>query len=191
MRSNKKEVSPQGNMTKVIVLHGTGSNPESYWHPYIKEKLEAKGYNVSIPVLPNAEEADIKKGLPFILENETFDEKTILIGHSSGCPLILSVLENINCTIKQSILVSGFVDTLNSKALQKSYNWGKIKSNCNDFVFINSDNDPWGCDDTQGRKMFDKLGGTLIIRQGEGHMGSNKFNQPYKEFPFLLSLIKD
>ncbi|MCA9460095.1 MAG: alpha/beta hydrolase, partial [Nanoarchaeota archaeon] len=173
-------------MIKVIILHGTGSSPESYWHPYIKKKLIEKAYKVSVPFLPNADKADIKEWLPFVLKNEIIDEDTILIGHSAGCPLILSILENIDCKIKQAILVSGFVDTLKSKTLQNSYDWDKIKSKCSDFIFINSNNDPWKCDDTQGRKMFDKLGGTLIIRDGEGHMGSSYFNQTYKEFPFLL-----
>ena len=78
-------------MEKVIILHGTGSNPNSYWHPYIKRGLENKGYVVSIPELPNTSEPNIKEMLPFILENESFDENTILIGHSSGCPLILTI----------------------------------------------------------------------------------------------------
>jgi hypothetical protein len=39
--------------------------------------------------------------------------------------------------------------------------------------------------------MFDKLGGTLIIKSGEGHMGSDSFNQPYKEFPLIITLVKD
>ena len=38
--------------------------------------------------------------------------------------------------------------------------------------------------------MFDNLGGELIIRHGEGHMGSDSFNQPYKEFPLLANIIK-
>lgn len=177
-------------MTRIIVLHGIGSNPENYWYPYIKKKLEEKGCKVSVPALPNPNEADINEWLPFILENETIDKDTILIGHSAGCPLILSILENINCKIKQAILVAGFSDTLDSKTLQSSYDWDKIKSKCEDFVFINSNDDPWKCDDKQGRKMFDKMGGTLIIRYGEGHMGSDYWKQPYKEFPFLLNLIK-
>lgn len=176
-------------MTQVIILHGTGCNPELYWYPYIKNNLEEKGYNVLVPSLPNTDEANLNEWLPFVLENVNINEDTILIGHSSGSPLILSVLENINLKIKQAILVAGFLDT-DSNILQKSYNWDKIRSNVDDIIFINSDNDPWGCDDKQGRKMFDKLGGTLIIRHGEGHMGSTSYNQPYKEFPFLLSLIK-
>ena len=43
--------------------------------------------------------------------------------------------------------------------------------------------------DKQGRKMFDNLGGTLITNN-EGHMGSDSFNQPYKEFPFLLRMVE-
>jgi hypothetical protein len=76
------------------------------------------------------------------------------------------------------------------KILKDEYDWEKIKSNCEKFVFINSVDDPWGCDDKQGRKMFDKLGGELIIRSNEGHMGSDMYEQPYKEFPLLINLVK-
>ncbi len=58
-------------------------------------------------------------------------------------------------------------------------------------MFIHSDNDPWGCSEKQGKEMFDKLGGTLIIKHGEGHMGSDSFNQPYKKFPLLVKLITE
>ncbi len=37
--------------------------------------------------------------------------------------------------------------------------------------------------------MFDHLGGTQIIKHGEGHMGSDTFTQPYREFPLLVQLI--
>lgn len=38
--------------------------------------------------------------------------------------------------------------------------------------------------------MLDHLGGMQIIKHGEGHMGSDKFKQPYKEFPLLIKLIQ-
>lgn len=41
-----------------------------------------------------------------------------------------------------------------------------------------------------GLKIFKQTGGDLIIRHGEGHMGSEKFNQPYKEFPLLVNLVR-
>ena len=180
-------------MKEAVILHGTSETAESFWLPYTKSELEKKGFTVSIPQLPDADNPDLKNWLPAALK-EKYTERTVLIGHSAGCPLILSVLENIDVRIKQAILVSGYArpKSDNSKPepiLQDTYDWEKIKGNVEDIIFINSDNDPWGCDDVEGRYMLDHLGGTLIIRKGEGHMGSDKFNQPYREFPFLIKLI--
>ncbi|KKR31773.1 MAG: hypothetical protein UT64_C0051G0004 [Candidatus Falkowbacteria bacterium GW2011_GWF2_39_8] len=37
--------------------------------------------------------------------------------------------------------------------------------------------------------MFEQLGGMQIVLHGEGHMGSDKFNQPYKKFHLLEKLL--
>ena len=180
-------------MKEAVILHGTAETAESFWLPYAKSELEKKGYTVSIPQLPEAEAPDLKNWLPTAL-NETYTENTVLIGHSAGCPLILSVLENIDVKIKQAILVAGYArpksdDLKPEPILQQTYDWARIRNNVGDIIFINSDNDPWGCDDVEGKYMLENIGGTLIIRKGEGHMGSDRFNQPYKEFPFLIKLI--
>lgn len=115
----------------------------------------------------------------------------------------MSILENINVKINKAILVAGYARTLGKMVdpqlkkleqdaeaiLQEKYYWDKIRNNVKDIFFINSDNDPWGCDEQEGYYMFRHLGGTLIIRHGEGHMGSDKFNQPYKQFPLLEKLL--
>lgn len=156
--------------------------------------LENNGYKVWAPQLPDPNKPDIKKWLPFVLKDGHFDKDTLLIGHSAGGPLILSILENINVKIDKAILVAGFGRKLRGdKKLQpiqqKKYNWKKIKSNVKDIIFINSSDDPWTIDHKEGMYLFEKLGGTLIAREGEGHMGSDTFKQPYKEFPFLEKLI--
>ncbi len=179
-------------MKEAIILHGTSETDQSFWLPYAKAELEKKGFTVSIPALPDADNPDLKNWLPVALA-ETYSERTVLIGHSAGCPLILSVLENIDVKIKQAILVSGYGRPIGDypkpePILQDKYDWEKIKSHAEDIIFINSDNDPWGCDDKEGRYMWEHLGGTLILREGEGHMGSDKFDQPYREFPFLIKL---
>ncbi len=71
----------------------------------------------------------------------------------------------------------------------EDFSWKDIKGKGKELIFINSDNDPWTCDDTQGRIMLDHLDGIQIILKGEGHMGSTFYNQPYKEFPLLVRLI--
>lgn len=178
-------------MKNAIILHGTGDTPDMYWFPYLKKNLEERGYEVWASQLPNAEVPNLKDWLPHVLKGGKFFEDTIMVGHSAGAQLVLSVLENINVKIKKAILVSGYAEPLRNDDQTKDhgqFDWGKIKGNVQDMVFINSDDDPWGCDDKQGRIMFDHLGGMHIIRH-DGHMGSTKYNQPYQEFPLLLKLI--
>lgn len=176
-----------------IILHGTGDKNTDFWFPYLKEKLEEKGFEVWLPQLPNAETPNLKDQLTFVLENGELNEDTVLIGHSSGAQLILSILEKIQTPVKQAILVSGYAKVLRATAdaekNEEDPNWEKIKGKAKQFVFINSDNDPWTCDDKQGRTMLDHLGGMQIIPHGEGHMGSTTHKQPYKEFPLLVKLI--
>jgi uncharacterized protein len=180
-------------MKNAILLHGTGCSPDSYWFPSIKQFLENKGYKVWAPQLPNPDTPDLKLQLPYVL-NYKFDNETIIIGHSAGGPLTLSILENITVKVNKAILVAGYArpkgkNPKPEKILQKKYNWKKIQNNSNEIIFINSDNDPWGCNDKEGQYMFKNLGGTLIIRHGEGHMGSDTFKQPYKQFPLLQKLL--
>jgi predicted alpha/beta hydrolase family esterase len=179
-------------MKNAIILHGTGTKKDEFWFPYMKNELEKIGYEVWLPQLPNNEHPNLKEWTPYILSGGKFTEDTVLIGHSAGSQIILSVLANIDAKINKAILVSGYAKLLREDAdgeNEKEPAWDVIKLHAEEFIFINSDNDPWGCDDTQGKIMVDNLGGKLIIRH-DGHMGSTTYNQPYTEFPLLVELIK-
>ncbi|MEO6508739.1 MAG: alpha/beta hydrolase [Patescibacteria group bacterium] len=180
-------------MKNASIFHCWAGTPEKFWYPYVKNELEKKDYSVWLPQLPDTEHPVISTQLSYVLENGKFNEDTVIIGHSSGVGLILSTLENIDIQIHHIVLVSGFITPDGKESdnmLQPSYDWEKIKKNVKHVTVVNSDNDPWGCDDVQGRKLFDKLGGTQIILHGEGHMGSDTYNQPYKEFPLIVKLIE-
>ena len=86
-----------------------------------------------------------------------------MIGHSAGVPLILSILENIDTKITHAVLVAGFFEGSDS-ILQTKYDWGRIRKNVDKISIINSDNDPWGCDDRVGRLLRERIGGDLIIK---------------------------
>lgn len=179
-------------MKNASIFHGTGETPNHFWFPWTKTQLEQKGYKVWLPQLPDTNVPDIKKWLPFALKNGTYNQDSVLIGHSAGCPLILSILQKLTSPIKQAVLVAAFFEDLTKigvePIIQKKYDWKKIKKNCSNITIINSDNDPWGCDDKQGKKLADYLDGKLIIKH-DGHFGSETYKQPYKEFPFLLTLL--
>jgi uncharacterized protein len=178
-------------VNNALILHGTGSTPADFWFPYLVNKLNAQDWKAQCLALPYTETPDLVKQLPFVKNNWDFNSETCLIAHSAGCPLALAILETLPGPIKKTILVAGYLDLGNSddKIIKKNYNWNKIRANAGEVYIINSDNDPWGCDHQQGQLIFQNLGGNLIIRHGEGHMGSLTYNQPYREFPLLMKLI--
>lgn len=187
-------------MKNAIILQGAGETQKSFWLPYVKKELTKRGYQVWLPQLPGINNPKLNEILPFILKNGEFNQETVMIGHSAGVPLILSALEKIKVKIKQAIMIAGLIEpTTKNQTITKwqkdflkdNYDWKKIKARCDNFVFINSDNDPWGCNDKQGKKMFKNLGGVLIVKHGEGHMGSDSFHQPYKKFPLLIALVEN
>jgi hypothetical protein len=92
-------------------------------------------------------------------------------------------------TVAQAILVAGYCTQPNTEdepVLQALYDWAAIKAHARDLYFINSVKDPYGCDATQGKAMFDRLGGTQIVRN-DGHFGD--YNQPFDTFELLDRLI--
>ncbi len=188
-----------------VIFHGSGDGPGSYWMPYIRQGLEQKGFQVTTPQLPDDPDNPGNPGLDLWLPRALeipYVNTSVLIAHSAGVPLALSVLERLkDITINQVILVAGYCSQreldewleVTNPMLQASYDWDKIRANAGQLICLNSDNDPYTCGVEKGQEIVDKIGfnkGRLIVMKGQGHMGSDFFRQPYKEFPFLLSLIK-
>lgn len=178
-------------MSHVIIFHGTGCKPSDFWYTWLKRKLERDGHTVELPHYPDVNREPVHTFIEKVMIAHTFTDDTILIGHSAGVPLILSILERIEVPIKRTLLVAGFVEQLQQAVeeviLQPAYDWQKIKQQSNEFVLFNSVDDPWGCTDVEGRKIYDKVGGTFIIRN-DGHFGSSK-DPNYTEFPLLYNLV--
>lgn len=169
-----------------IIFHGTGANPQAIWYPWLRTRLTERGYAVDAPHYPGLNVEPIATLLPEVLANHDFNEHTVLVGHSGGAALLLALLEHIDTTVAQAVLVAGYCtrpNTDDEPVLQDNYDWAAIKAHVRDLYFINSRHDPYGCDDRQGRAMFERLGGTQIIRD-DGH-----FDQPYQTFELLDKLI--
>ena len=172
-----------------IIFHGTGANPEVLWLPWLRRRLTQRGYAVEVPHLPGLNVEPIDTFLPGVLAGRTFDEDTVLVGHSGGAALLLAVLERIDVPVARAFLVAGYStrpNTSDEPVLRAEYDWAAIRAGVRDVYFINSRDDPYGCDDRQGRVMFERLGGTQIIRD-DGHFGGP--DQPYETFELLDRLI--
>jgi serine hydrolase len=176
-------------MRHAIIFHGTGGNPNVIWYPWLGRRLTERGYRVERPHYPDLNVEPIATFLPRVLAKHTFTEETVLVGHSGGAALLLALLEHLNTPVAQAILVAGYSTKPNTEdepVLQDSYDWPAIRANVRDIYFINSRVDPYGCDEAQGRAMFERTGGTQIIRD-DGHFGDG--DQPYETFPLLDRLI--
>ncbi|MDB5169110.1 MAG: putative Alpha/beta fold family hydrolase [Candidatus Saccharibacteria bacterium] len=182
-------------MKTALLLHGTGgSNTDYFWFADTKKFLEDHGYYVWWPLLPHTEKPNLQDTCDFIKnQHPDLDAETIIIGHSSAAPAILHLLEGW-VPVKQVVLVGGFYQSLDDDGysdamLPEQFYWDTIKTKADQIIMINSDNDPWGATDIQARTPAVKLGATLIVPTGQGHMGSLTYEQPYREFPLLKTLL--
>lgn len=188
-------------MKNALILHGAENDHSGNWFPWLKEELEKKEYKVWVPDLPNSSTPVQKDWLETISSNKewSFDEDSIIIGHSAGATLILRILETLadSITIKQVILVAGPIDKggmpkfwqYKEDLTKQTFNWEKIKNSSNNFVFIASDNDPYDCGERHSKFMHKQIGGELIIKSGEGHFNL-EVGDYYQQFPLVLDLIK-
>ena len=179
-------------MKNAILLHGMYGNPDNFWFAWLRQQLTEQGFAVTAPQLPDPDNPNLSVWTPFALQNLKFDTETVIVGHSAGCPLALSILDSLNHSIRRTVLIAGFFRLKEMQddnvMLMKSPDWAKIRSNGHEFFFLNADNDPWGCDQHQGAMLREKLGGTQIILTGESHFGSKTFKQTYPTFPLLKEI---
>jgi len=184
-------------MKNALILHGTGSNPEDHWFPWLKSQLELKGYKVWVPQLPKSETPNIEDYNKFLLSDGwQLDQDTVIIGHSSGAVAVLGLLQALpeKTKVNTCILVGSFNDDLdwpNLKELFKvPFDWQKIKSKARKIIFIHSDDDPH-CPLEHAQFQAKQLNAQLIIKPGQKHFSIDTAGEQYKQFPFLLELLEN
>ncbi len=183
-------------MTNIIIIHGTGGNPNENWFPWLKSELEKLGHRVFVPKFPSPENQSLQNWLKTFKEYEQYlDENSIVVGHSLGPAFLLSVIEKLECPIKCAFFIAGFIgllgnseyDELNKTFTTKPFDWAKIKKNCKRFFVINSDNDPYVPIES-GKELAKNLDTELIVIKNAGHINKES---GYTKFEFLLEKVKN
>ncbi len=181
-------------MTNIIIIHGTGGNPNGNWFPWLKTELEKLDCRVFVPKFPTPKNQSLQNWLKVFKEYEQYlDENSIVVGHSLGPTFLLSVLEDLKRPIKSAFFVAGFTglldnaefDELNKTFVTKEFDWAKIKNNCRKFHVVNSDNDPY-VPLEKGKSLAESLGTELTILKNAGHINKEA---GYTKFDFLLEKI--
>ena len=171
---------------RVFIIHGWEGRPGDCWYPWLKKQLEAQGFIVEVPEMPDTDEPKIEAWVSKVDEIvRTPDEQTYFVGHSIGCQTILRYLQKLSEGIKIGgvVLVAGWVHLLPASFeeggeeiaepwLKTPIEWDKIKQH--NYVAIFSDNDPFV--PLSDSKIFEeKLGAKIIIEKNKGHfIGQDK-----------------
>ena len=180
---------------KAYLIHGWGGNPENCWFPWLKTELEERGYEVTVPAMPNTDNPVIESWVGKLNEIIKPDENTILIGHSIGTQTILRYLQNASHKFAGIFLVAAFVNLKNLEDdeakktaepwLTTPINWDAVKEHTNRSVVFLSDDDEF-VDTYDGKIFLEKLNAKVIIQHNKGHFDDEK---GILEIPKLLEEI--
>ncbi len=172
-------------------MHGNGSSsPQDNWWPYVKSKLEKKGFTVLAPQFPDAPLCREKYWLPFLKELGA-DESTILIGHSTGAIAAMRFAESNR--ILGSVLIGSYVSDLGMETeklsgyFDRPWKWNAIKNNQTFIIQFASTDDPW-IPITEARAVHENLNTEYYEFTDEGHFGGD---DEKLEFPELVNAVSN
>lgn len=171
---------------RAVLLHGTDGSPiELPWQAWLKQQLEADGYEVYFPQLPECHTPDLAVYDKFLKGSGLDFSDNIVIGHSSGATTALHLLQQAWFPhVKATVLVGTFLD----EKLVKNASWydpGQfdnlfvdeldlkvLKQKSDAFYFVHGDDDPY-CDYSMARQLSTQLGGKFITLPGAGHIAKS------------------
>ncbi len=129
-----------------VILHGFTGKADQNFIPWLKKSLEKKGFKVQAPQLPNTDNPKEDEQVEYVLNNCTLDKNTVLVGHSLGGTVAMKVLEKLDTSISELLLVAPAVEPKfsNKKRIfwdnfNFTYDYKKIMRN-SEKISILSDN---------------------------------------------------
>lgn len=161
-------------------MHGTDGSPESNWFPWLKRKLEAEGYEVWVPELPDNHMPNRKTYNDFLFSAGWDFTHNIVVGHSSGAVSVLNLLMDERCPhIKLGVMVSAWpggepvgkwdAGQFDELFPPEGFDFERIKSKADRLAFVHGDDDPH-CPLDQARGLADKLNALITLVPYGGHL---------------------
>ena len=191
-------------MRKIIIVHGWAHGPHKDWLPWLRVKLEKKGYEVLVPDMPDPNLPIIEKWvghLSDMMGTAGPDKDTYFIGHSVGCQTILRYLDVHHFgpleTVGGAVFVAGWFNLENledeeTKTIAKPWleipiNSAKIRTMLPKSTLIISDNDPYGAFE-ENKQKFSEIGSKIVVLHDAGHI---TFRDGFMELPQALSELEN
>jgi uncharacterized protein len=173
---------------RFVYIHGNETTHWSFgWAKWLKDELDALGYETFFETMPDSVNARAEFWLPFLKDYVKVGENDVIIGWSSGTTAAMRYAEDNK--IHGSILVSPCYTDLGDEFekqagyYDKPWNWDAIKANQEKIVLISGTDDPYIPQDE-----FDVIAKSLSAERiqvdGAGHFTKQD------TLPELLDYIK-
>jgi len=170
-------------MSRVFIIHGWDGHPQECWFPWLQKELEARGFEVHVPEMPDTSSPKIEIWVPYLQSLVGIpDDHTYFIGHSIGVQTILRYLETIDRPVGGVIAIAGFFTLtegcLGPDEVPIAEPWLRtpideetVKKNAKKITALFSDNDPFV---PVGNANFfeQRLNAKIIILPHRGHFGT-------------------
>lgn len=181
-------------MKTAFIFHGTAGYPEENWFPWLKLRIEEKGYQVFVPQFPTPEGQSLEAWEKILETHKNLiGENTIFVGHSLGGIFLLKLLERFPHSVRAAVFVGtpiGINPILNyekdSSFAGFDFDWEKIRTKSKNFIVFQSDTDPYvGLEN--GTQLAKQLGVELSFVSNAGHFNATA---GYLEFPELWQKLE-
>jgi uncharacterized protein len=189
---SSREMEEERHVRNALILHGTDGSPDSHWFQWLATALRQRGYEVTVPALPQADHPDLDRYWKFLRDFD-FNPETIIVGHSSGATTALALLHKLpaGSRVRLVVSVAGFYrdDGFKCERLfTEPYDWVKIRGAADDIVLLWSPGDPFIVEE-QTQVLADRLGVTPTVIEGCSHFSIDNGGPRFHEFPEVLNII--
>lgn len=171
-------------MRRAFIIHGWQGNPKQGWYPWLGSLLEERGFSVTIPRMPDADDPQPDAWTDTISRLVgTSDIDTYLVGHSAGANAILRYLALGRGKVGGAVLVAPwpclkaedrrYGKEMGARWLSDGHEWKKARKNAASITALFSTNDPyvnWCDSETFARELCCKV----IIMQGWAHFNEHR-----------------
>ena len=177
---------------RVFIAHRWGGTPNDDWHPWIKNELENRGFEVFIPEMPNTENPVIESWVSHLSKIVGKPDKdTYFIGHSIGCQAIMRYLQGIDVKVGGVLFIAGWLSLQGLETqeerdvvepwLTTPIDFDKVKRLANKITAIFSLDDPF-VPISDSSIFKEKLDAKTITEKSKGHFNEEKYELILTEF---------
>lgn len=181
--------------SKVFIVHGFNSSPNSSWIPWLLRELKTKNIYASSLVMPSPDIPQKDEWVHEIIRTLSFfpEDDIYLVGYSLGCAAVLHAISKYEGMVAGGVLVSGRVqksDNVLTQNFYESFDFEKIKSHIGNISIIHGDND--SVVPVDNAFIMGNIFNTepILIPNGDHLRGSDGFLELPQVLTELLSMMK-